>query len=228
MASVEYREWRQRWPQLVVERRTEEAVELLERYYAVGDAGLPAYSGSQFEVMAALNTDPYSIGPADFTAASMLSVSIPAKAAIRVLGPSASEITRLLHQIPAHCDIVETSPDDLIWDAPASQLWRVLRRGKDGMGRTRTSKLLAAKRPGLLPIWDSFVEMATGLGTMDYWRQFQAVVTADDHAIWMWLTELRPHAPNMPAAVSNLRMLDVLLWMSVDRNRLNQKGDEGG
>ncbi|MFC7674131.1 DUF6308 family protein [Mycolicibacterium sp. GCM10028919] len=219
MAEFEYTQWRHRWPEAVVQRRTDEAVELLTRYYAVTAAGRPAYSGSRFEAMAALNSDPYSIGPADFTAASMLSVDIPAQAAIRLLSRDASDITALLHRIPVDVDIINIDLDDFVTGGPASLLWQLLRRGNDGMGRTRTSKLIAAKRPRLLPIWDSFVEQATGLDTVNYWRQFQAVLAADDHAIWTWLTQIRSDVPNVPAAVSNLRILDVLLWMTVDQQR---------
>jgi hypothetical protein len=219
MPASSYAEWRQRWPALVVERRTEEASELLQRYYATTSKGAPAYSGSRFEAIAALNTDPYSIGPADFIAAAMLSVDIPAQAAIRLLGPDAAEITDLLKQIPVDCDMIDIDPDELITGSAVSKLWSVLRRGKDGMGRTRTSKLIAAKRPRLIPIWDSFVEQATGLDTSDYWRQFQSVLTADDHAVWKWLTDVRDLAPNVPNEVSNLRILDVLLWMTVDQQR---------
>ena len=223
MSGFEYSEWCTRWPALIVEQRTTEAAILLQRYYAHDQDGLPAYTGSQFEAIAALNTDPYSIGPADFTATSMLSVAIPAQAAIRLLGPDADEITELLHQIPVDCDIIDANPDDLITDAAASRLWHLLRRGTDGLGRTRTSKLLAAKRPRLIPIWDSFVNEATGLDTVDYWRQFQVVLTAEDHAIWKWLTDLRGHVTDMPTTVSNLRILDVLLWMTVERQR-RQRG----
>lgn len=108
-------------------------------------------------------------------------------------------------------DIITIDRNDLVPGGPASLLWQLLRRGNDGMGRTRTSKLIAAKRPRLIPIWDSFVEQATGLDTSDYWRQFQAVLAADDCAIWTWLTQIRSAVPNVPAAVSNLRILDVLL-----------------
>jgi len=41
---------------------------------------------------------------------------------------------------------------------------------------------MAVKRPHLIPIWDSFVEQATGLETLDYWRRFQRVLTVDDKA----------------------------------------------
>lgn len=219
MAAFEYTEWRDRWPEVIVQRRTAEAARLLQHYYASTAAGRPAYSGSQFEAVAALNADPYSIGTADFTAASMLSVAIPAQAAIRILGPDAGEIADLLRQIPTEIDITDVNPDQLVAGGPASKLWLVLRRGTDGMGRTRTSKLIAAKRPRLIPIWDSYVERAVGLNTTDYWRQFQAVLMADDYAIWSWLSEIRAIVPRLPAEVANLRILDVLLWMTIDQQR---------
>jgi Family of unknown function (DUF6308) len=215
MPTAEYEEWRQRWPALVVQRRDDEAAALLQSYYATIDSGLPAYSGSQFEAIAALNGDPYSIGPADFTAVSMLSVDVPAQAAIRLLGRDADEITATLKLIPVDCDIIDVDADDLATGSAASKLWQLLRRGRDGLGPTTTSKLIAAKRPRLIPIWDSFVHQATGLDTGDYWRQFQQVLIADDHAIWNWLTELRENAVNVPAGIPNLRLVDVLLWMSV-------------
>ncbi|SHP27876.1 Uncharacterised protein [Mycobacteroides abscessus subsp. abscessus] len=215
MGSTHYEEWRLRWPKVIVEQRTADAVALLAEYYATDDAGVPEYSGSQFEAIAALNTDPYSIGLADFTAVSMLSVAIPGPAALRILGPDANTITELLRRIPTDCDIIDADPAELTHGAAASRLWEVLRRGHR-MGKTKTSKLIAAKRPRLIPIWDSFVQEATGLDTSDNWRKFRQVLVADDHAVWSWLTDL---AQSVPAGVSNLRILDVLLWMSVDKDR---------
>jgi hypothetical protein len=166
--------------------------------------------------MAALNIDPNTIGPEDFLAASMLSVNVPAEAAIRLLDRDAAIVSRLLDEIPTDVDIVDVDPSLLGGDSPAGQLWDVLRRGRDGLGPTTTSKLLAAKRPRLLPIWDSFVEQATGLDTIDYWRKFQYVLADDQRVVWTWLGGLRSLAPNVPEHIPELRILDVLLWMSVD------------
>ncbi|WP_071288957.1 DUF6308 family protein [Mycolicibacterium llatzerense] len=219
MTAAQYVEWRQRWPRVVVCKDTVAAAALLQRYYKLNSFGVPNYSGAQFEAMAALNPDPHAIGPADFTAVTMLSVTVPAPAAIRLLGRDADEITDLLQQIPTDTDLVDIDAGELTTGSAVSRLWDVLRRGRDGLGRTKTSKLIAAKRPRLIPIWDSFVEQATGLDTTDYWRQFQRVLTVDDRSIWNWLTELRAHAPNVPANVSNLRILDVILWMAIDQSR---------
>jgi Family of unknown function (DUF6308) len=63
-------------------------------------------------------------------------------------------------------------------DSPAGQLREKLRFGRDNVGPTFTRELLDAPTAQLLPIWDSFVEQATGL--KDYWRKFQSALTADD------------------------------------------------
>lgn len=95
----------------------------------------------------------------------------------------------------------------------------MLCRGGDRLGRTTTSKLIAAKRPRLIPIWDSRVSKDTGRGTTDYWRQFQRVLIVHDHAVWNWLAELRTHVSSVSTRVSNLRILDVLLWTADEESR---------
>lgn len=213
--SMSYTAWRQTWPQFIVHTQTDTAVDYLERYYGSLEDGGPRYTGSRFEAVAALNTHPDTLGPADFVAVSMLSVDVPAQAAIRLLGRAAATVTELLQRIPADVDIVDADPTLLGADSPAGQLWELLRRPRDGLGPTTTSKLLAAKRPRLLPIWDTFVEQATGLATIGYWAKFQYVLADDNRRLWNWLGEVRSQAPDLSATVSELRVLDVLLWMSV-------------
>ena len=213
--SPSYTDWRQHWPRFIVAKDTETAVVHLERYYSEDDDGQPSYTGSRFELVAALNPDPDTLGPADFVAVSMLSVKVRAQAALRLMGRDAAEISGLLAKIPADVDIVDADPALLRGDSPAGQLWALLRQGRDGLGPTTTSKLLAAKRPRLLAIWDSLVEEATGLDTIGYWEKFRYVLTDEDRGVWNWLGDLRTKVPAVPATVSELRMLDVLLWMSV-------------
>lgn len=215
MTRHAYDEWRTRWPALITQCDTDKAVDLVRRYFASLTDGRPAYTGSRFERVAALNEDPNTLAPADFVAVSMLSVDVPAAAAIRILGPEAANVSELLHRIPTDLDIVDADPDELVSGSAASELWALLRRARDGVGRTTTSKLMAAKRPRLIPIWDSRVEEATGLDTDAYWRRFQEVLVADDRRIWLWLSTLRGMVADLPDGVSELRILDVLLWMSV-------------
>lgn len=154
----EYDGWRTRWPDLVVECRTDRATDLLQRYYRVLPDGRPAYTGARFEAVGAFADDPDMLAPADFVAVSMLSVDVPAQAAIRLLERDSSTLSALLSRIPADLDIVDAEPEDLSSRSAAGELWNVLRGGKDGLGRTTTSKLIAVKRPRLIPIWDSRVE----------------------------------------------------------------------
>jgi hypothetical protein len=217
-------EWRRSWPDLIVHTQTGTAVDYLQRYYSVYDNGQPRYTGSCFESMAALNADPNTLGPEDFLAVSMLSVNVPAVAAIRLLGPDAATVSRLLSRIPDNLDIVDADPQMLSGKSPAGKLWDVLRQGRDGLGPTITSKLLAAKRPRLLPIWDSFVEQATGLGTIDYWSKFQRILADDQRLVWKWLREVRSLASNLPTSIPELRILDVLLWMSVESRTRRSEG----
>lgn len=214
-AQCSYPEWRHSWPELIVRTQTNAAVDFLQRYYAV-DGETPRFTGSRFESMAGLNDDPNALEPADFLAVSMLSVNVPAVAAIRLLGPDAARVSELLRQIPVDVDIVDADPEIFCGKSSVSRLWDLLRCSRDGLGPTTASKLLAAKRPRLVPIWDSFVAQATGLGPRGSWWRFQYVLNDDKRYVWEWLGELRTLASSVPESVSELRMLDVLLWMSVE------------
>jgi hypothetical protein len=50
--STSYPESKQSWPEVIVHTRTDQAVELLQHYYAL-DGDKPCYTGSRFEAMAA-------------------------------------------------------------------------------------------------------------------------------------------------------------------------------
>jgi len=217
----EYTEWRDRWPRVIVTCDTAAAMGFLSRYYANRDDGSPCYTGARFEALAGLNENPNTLGPAELVAVSTLSVRIPGAAAVRLLtDPTAAKIAMHLHEIASDIDIIDAGPEILASDAPAAQLWKILRSGRDGIGRTRTSKLMAAKRPRLIPIWDSFVGQATGLTVDEYWTRFQTVLLADNRRIWLWLEALKRDSPTVPDSVSTLRILDVLLWKSVDEERI--------
>ncbi len=220
-----YTAWEKDWPKAVVDCDTSTALKLLSDYYGSRPDGTPSYTGARFEAVAALNPNPYTLGPADFVAVSLLSVNVPKEAVIRLLRPDTqAEISRLLSQIRPDIDIVDCSPDRLIGHSPAGRLWKLLRGEydgvRDGVGRTTTSKLIAVKRPRLIPIWDSFVQRATDLDTADYWREFQTVLLDQDRRIWKWLASLKSQVSGLPEEVSTLRILDVLLWMWVETDGL--------
>lgn len=82
-------------------------------------------------------------------------------------------------------------------------------RAIPGIGQTRASKLLARKRPHLLPIIDSVVSGALGLGNAGSWSALQ--VALGDAPIRSAIDGM---APTMDGpAPTTLRLLAVATWM---------------
>lgn len=181
-------------------------------YYSLSAAG-PHFSGSRFE---SFGENPWNrIVADDLVAVSLLGVDIPAHAALRFLERDAGTISWWLSQVPVDVDLHRSAETDIERGSPGWELWDVLRRGlvdrnRDGLGQVRTSKLLARKRPRLLPVWDRYVKSELGVrGTTDHWSSVRGWLS--DERV-RTLDELRVEA-RVPAHVSTLRILDVLLWM---------------
>jgi hypothetical protein len=116
---------------------------------------------------------------------------------------------RLLAEVPTSLPLWEADYDAVLGESSsAGRLWRSLRDIR-GIGRTRVSKLLARKRPALLPILDSVVGDALGLGGVGSWAALQDAL-AD--------VQIRTAIDGMARgldrpAPSTLRLLDVVMWM---------------
>lgn len=193
---------------LTGERRAT-AVEHVRSYFA-------AYTGSWFERMA--GDDPFRFSEQDLIAVSTLGVTVPASTAIWLLHDGTGATTELLRQIPV---------DQCLWDddadltdtGPAWQLWDLIRGNgwpehQGGMGRTTTSKLLAAKRPHLVPIQDSVVTelLFSGHRYLSYWAAWRERFTAHDAAALIdAATSVRSEVPEA-GHLSVLRILDIVLW----------------
>ena len=110
---------------------------------------------------------------------------------------------------------------------PVDRLWYEVAHVNQFGHYVVRSKLLARKRPALIPIYDDYVGRALGIGTMtrlDYslWGTMQAVVQSE--RVWSKLTAIHDalstsHSenPNLEG-VTPLRALDIILWMKY-RNR---------
>ncbi|GLZ51707.1 DUF6308 family protein [Actinomycetospora sp. NBRC 106378] len=174
--------------------------------------GGPRYSGSRFDDVAA--SDPDRITPGDLLAVTMLDVAVPADAVIRFLGPAADHITSLLTDVRADVDLHEVDVKEVANSSKAGKLWTYLRawnRPDPGTGPTTTSKLLARKRPRLLPIWDRVVGEQLGLRDhRDHWREVHELL--QDRGLVELLSTTRSEARVDGLAL--LRVLDILLWMS--------------
>lgn len=172
------------------------------------------YTGSKFETL----TDrdhPDRISATDIVAVSTLSVNIPPNVAIWLLSDEGRlRVSSLLANVPANVDLWER-PDLLAPDGDLWRVWYVLTEGcwpastkANGMGTTKTSKLLAAKRPRLVPVFDRVVREA--LPSLDsHWAAFAAVVAGADRR-----AKILEVSAAAPPHVSLLRRLDVILWMA--------------
>jgi hypothetical protein len=144
----------------------------------------------------------------DIAAASLLDVRFGPTAIRALLGSDV--IQHALAAVPDQRPLWEATEEDL---EAGSSLWRLV-RDIDGVGRTRASKLLARKRPHLVPIVDSVIAEAMSLGD-DTWRPLAAVLA--DQQLRQDINDLRP--PEVSTQISTLRLLDVLAWMSHSRSR---------
>lgn len=112
-------------------------------------------------------------------------------------------------------DLADLSPDEaagLESDKGLNPAWRLV-KAADNFGPTRTAKLLARKRPRLIPIWDSVVKKELGFTNSNhYWTAFHAALTEDDRSLDTKLGQLAD-AAGVSDRYSRLRVLDIVVWM---------------
>jgi len=115
-------------------------------------------------------------------------------------------------QVPTDVRLIDPAAASLIrGDGAASALWSEVRK-VPGFGPTRTSKLLARKRPLLLPIFDSIVRDELGLeSSVGHWALMRDLTTADDNALWARAERIRDVA-GVSEDLSPLRIIDIVLW----------------
>ena len=182
------------------------AVKALRSYYMV-EADVPHWTGSLFDRLAA--TPPLDAFTAtDIVAVSMLSVNVPPRAALWLI--EGKEANDMLAAIPKDAS-VWNNPELLDRDGRA---WKLSVRIDDqhDIGATIASKILAAKRPTLIPVFDQFVAKALHPGTSQ-WGFWQAV--ASDNRVPDLLVKIdeAKALAGVPAYVSRLRVIDVVVWM---------------
>jgi hypothetical protein len=190
------------------------AVDLADYFEPDRAAGTtPRYSGSRFEFLAGGGDRPdvaNVITAEDLVAVTMLSVEVPGTVALQLLeGGLGRDLTRHLVEIPTDVPISSPLAAALLdGRSHADVAWSLLQEPR-GMGWVITNKLLARKRPQLIPVYDGVVACAYGAPA----------------ALWQWLVPLfadgvlaehllaaREEA-GVPAQVSALRVLDVIVWM---------------
>lgn len=188
----------------------EEASQLANRYWTEND------TGRYFHVLAD-DDHPNEITANDIAAVSMLSVEVPAAVTIWLLTDDGrSEISERLARVPTDVDI---------WDAPellerGGDLWSIWERLNEAcwpapkpgnkMGPTTISKLMATKRPRLVPVWDTVVAQVMRRNHEDaHWAEFANALADDKLRLLLSIASVH----GTPEDTTFLRRLDAMLWM---------------
>ena len=154
---------------------------------------------------------PNEVTARDLIAVEMLSVQVPANVTIWLLDEGRRPITRLLEQVPADIDIWEATDEQFdalerLWTLLDTAFWPTQRRG-NGMGATKKSKLIAAKRPRMAPVIDSVVTAALG-SPPNMWDAYRYAFDQPE------FRELSTSAVGDRGKLSLLRSVDVAVWMA--------------
>jgi hypothetical protein len=197
------------------------AVAYIQKYFEDQPDGRPWFTGSRFETVTGGGgaCDVNRITCGDLIAVSMLSVHVPAQAVIGIGEDLAEEIEGLLSQIPSEAKLEEIGAEEFkAWldvGSPADRLWTLMRQRQNPwkVGPTTVSKILARKRPHLIPIYDSVVAAKTGLpDSRPQWRRwFDAFQGEEGRDFADRLRRIREHAGT--PHLSLIRVLDIVLWM---------------
>jgi len=161
-------------------------------------------------------------------------VEVPGRAAVRLLIDDGEAVSDLLRKMPGVDEpIWDVAPAALEPGSAASDLWKLLRRdpsspdsrredgsyrGRDGLGVTTVSKLMARKRAALIPISDSVV-----LGALDlrdgrgHWLGMRSLmldeVEYDGGRMPLWeRLDRAVRELSLAPTVTALRAFDVIVW----------------
>lgn len=199
-----------------------EAICYLAEYLEEDTEGRPRFTGRCFELLGGAGQVPMRLTAEDLLSVSFLSVDVPASAAWQLLTRLEATVSSLLLKIPAELTIENEDCDyELTFGAQSAlqQLWDVVRHGTDyqgkkwGIGPTIASKILARKRPSLVPIQDEVVVRMLGISDKDYWRAWWEAMHLDfdgRRPVVDLANKIRSESG--ATHLSLLRTLDIALW----------------
>lgn len=188
----------------------------LRRYFSPDPApGSPVFSGRRFESLGRgcpQEDDRNRFTPADLLAVQCLSVTVPMEVALDLLeGGLGRQVSGLLSQVPADVGLGTGDARSLVEDGrEADQAWHLL-EAQDDVGWVTAGKLLARKRPHLIPVWDHVVRCALGRPN-GAWLWLDNLLRAEEAVVLRRLEDLHRQA-ELPPDISQLRVLDVVIWM---------------
>jgi hypothetical protein len=197
----------------LVEGAEDRAIAVLQAYFTPVSGRSVGFTGGAFDTFDPSGTrsaSPNTFTADDLVAVSLLSVDVPGRAALEILDRQRRRYEVLLEDVGPDRDLVEVesvSSDRF----PPWKLWKALRE-LPGLGPTTVSKLMARKRPRLIPIFDSVIQTHLLHGGYTQWAPLHAALRADRNRLHGHLLTLR-HQAGLDERITALRILDVLAWM---------------
>lgn len=163
------------------------------------------YAGATFNTLGRNDRD--SVGADDLMAVALLSIKFDARTVREIIDTNGSEISRHLVDIPDDIDLWDPKAD-VSEGSPSSELWTLLTR-ISGVGWVTAGKIMARKRPRLIPILDEVVKAELDPPPGQFWVTLRGCLDDDLRGR---IEAVRP--PDVPVdQVSTLRILDVAVWM---------------
>jgi hypothetical protein len=148
---------------------------------------------------------------ADLIAVEALSVRVPIHATVAILdGDLGQKLATLLSTIPVGIDLADADVHHVDDHSPADRAWHLLKT-QTGIGYVTAGKLLARKRPELLPVYDDVVRCAFGWSG-NFWLGLREELRASSCQLHHQLLALKRES-QISDDVSALRALDVVIWM---------------
>lgn len=183
----------------------EPAKRLVEQFFDIDGS----FAATTFDTLPDNDRDRFTT--TDLLAVTLLDVALPPPSVRSLLETDAEKFNDLLAAVPGNVDLWDVSDEDL---ANSEALYWALRK-LPKVGRTRASKLMARKRPRLIPVVDSVIIQALNLGD-DTWVALRACLS--DRGVRDSIEAIRPdNAPT--GSISTLRLLDAAVWMRCSQSR---------
>lgn len=190
-----------------------EAVDLLKDYYRPISQG-GRFEGSEFDCLAGgslSDNNPNHLTPEDLIAVQLLDVRMSPHVIADLLITDARKCDCFLAKIPVDLAFEDPKAVELFSDnGIVEQAYHELHDVK-GIGETTATKILARKRPRLVPIIDSAVRRSLGRKRAHIWRPLQFWIQDENQARVPELERIRSDA-ELPNSLSILRVFDVLAW----------------
>jgi hypothetical protein len=195
--------------------------ENLRTYFNIGRSDSPPlYTGARFETLDGGGSREEvrdKITPWDLLAVECLGVRVPAPVALDLIdGQLGEQISDHLRKVPTNVALGEDGAKELLVDgSPAERAWHLLKDQED-VGWVIAGKVMARKRPQLIPVWDSVVQC--GLGVRRHaWLWLDELLRSEEVGLKARLDTLHRSA-ELPELVSRIRVLDVVIWMRHSRH----------